>query len=174
MIWGLTWPLLPLGLYLSLQSVIATWPAVYQLFPSPLAPGITPDELAAAYTPSGWTAAGLSASPAWLASAMSTWIGLPDAASTYTWVDFAGLGFTTAIACSSTRPPMSPSDLVYGTEGDGVVPYAWSSQPDRPLVTCPTSHTALPYDGRVMSAVSDYLAGVTPTSYTISGDLLSR
>lgn len=157
----------------TLQAVITTWPAAYELLPSPVASGVEPWEIGAVYSPESWSASGISISTHWLAAARAHWTQLPYSPPEVEWVDVFGWGLATPRNLVHPIRLASSGGWSWDNEGDGTVPAAWAVQGGRRTIRTPTSHGAMPYDGRVINAIHDYLVNGLNRDIVIEGQVLS-
>lgn len=147
----------PLNLTGGIEQVIDTWPAPYELMPRPGAPGSDPDTILAVYRGSNWLAFRDIVKPRWLDAAYTRWLTAPDVPADVQWLDVVGVGQTTADQLRISDRPDQPGSYAYAPTGDGTVPWRWATQPGRPQVQLPVTHGELPLDGRVHSALSQWL-----------------
>lgn len=158
---------------LQLRHVLTSWPAAYQLLPRQDATGISPEETAAIYNPSVWSQANRPVSAHWLEAARTGWPTLPVVPSGVDWVDFVGTGFSTPDRLYIPANVASSQGWAWSPNGDSTVPTRWATQPGRMKVTCPTSHGALAYDGRVAAVIDTVLRGSLSGDVVIEGPLLA-
>lgn len=158
---------------LRLRAVLISWPSTYELLPSPLATGVSPDEIGEIYDPTTWELSDRAVSANWLSRANSVWRGLTYVPTGVDWVDFVGTGFTTPDRLYIPAKLASGQGWAWSPLGDGVVPARWATQPGRRKVTCPTSHGAMVYDGRVVAVIDQVLRGGLSEDVVISGPLLA-
>lgn len=161
--------LLSLPVLLEVRAVVTSWPAPYELLPSPSAPGVRPDEIASVYNPAVWAAQGRPVNPVWLGSALSRWGTAAPVPADVEWCDFVGLGSATPAVLRQPANLTTSQGWDWSTEGDGVVPAAWARWPGRRLVTSPTRHGTMPYDIRVLDVLDQYLANGLDGDVVISG-----
>lgn len=144
------------------RDVIVSWPAGYELFPSPDAPGLPSGQVQALYSPASWTSIRRSVSPAWLAAAVLAWRTLPQPDPAVDWLDVVGTGHSTPVQLVRDLPPLVSGDLVWSASGDGAVPTVWATQPGRPSVTLPLSHVALVQNRGVVAILDRFLSTGAP------------
>jgi hypothetical protein len=144
-----------------LQNAILSWPAVYELFPSPSASGVSPVQLRTIYSPAGWLAINRNVSQRWLDAAELAWPALFVPPASVPWLNVAGDGLSTPDQLTSPTPPISSINYTATFAGDGVVPTRWATLPGRPTVTVQAAHSALPYDGRVLRSVDGWFRSGT-------------
>lgn len=160
---------LPAGTYRDLQRVISTWPATYELMPSPLASGVDPATVQRVYNGAEWTAISRIASQPWLDAASAWWSTLPMAPGAVEWIDVVGRGIPTPDQLVAGGAPTDRRSYSYDSEGDGVVPIRWANQPGRARITTPTSHRSLVSDGRLLSVMVVALAAGLTRDVVIQG-----
>lgn len=153
----------------TLRRTCATWPAAYQLMPSPLNPTISPEILAAIYDATAWSAKGIPVSAEWLAAADNYWRTLPYGPSTVPWLDVFSTGYVTADTLLSPAPPSTPQDCTYNGNGDGFVQEISARTADNLYVHSQTPHNALVYDARIWPYLDAFLNGRLFESVTIEG-----
>lgn len=155
-----------------LDKVIWSWPATYELLPQPGAPQSDPYQIEQVYNPSTWFAIKRNVDPVWLVSAKSAWGAIPDVPTAVTWVDAVGYGVLTPTALANVEALDTPQAMTYSEQGDGTVPMIWATQPGRRRINTPTSHNAMCFDGRLISAIDDYLRNGLDHDITIEGGIL--
>lgn len=160
-------------LKLRLRHVLTSWPAAYELLPSPAAAGVSPEELTAVYDPAVWDLADLPVSATWLSAARVGWGGIPLVPSGVDWIDVVGTGFRTPSRLFLPARLGTSQGWLWDFEGDSTVPARWAAQPGRPRITTPSSHGALAYDGRVVDVLSDALRDGLGSDVVINGPLLA-
>jgi len=141
----------------TLDPTIRSWPSSYALMPSPLAPGLTPAESAAVWTASLWEEIGIPVADQWVGGSYSAWLALPAPPAGVPWLDVIGTGYNTPVSLVGSLPPASIASLTQSTDGDGVVPAAWQSQPGSTPQVVVCQHSAYPYTEAVIDAVDSWL-----------------
>lgn len=145
-----------------LSSVACTWPGLYQLLPSPLAPGITLPEAIALYDEQTWQDQHVPVSSTWMAGAFNGWQAFPGLPSGVPWLSVAGTGFDTpsgpGLGGISAEPATCPST----TLGDGVVTSRYSYYGPEPVLYLFLAHDALAQSSRAVAAADTWLRGGTP------------
>lgn len=148
------------GLYPGgLQAVVNSWPAVYELFPRPGAPGVDPATIDAVYNPANWSAAGVQLNDAWLAAAGLRWPEQQFAPDDVLWLDVFGDGLPTPTALADVAELGHARGFTWTTAGDGTVPAAWAVQPGRPRLATGLAHDQLIYGGALAERINAYLLG---------------
>lgn len=153
----------PLGLdFTLLQNVACSWPSMYQLLPSPLAPGMTLETALALYDEETWQQKGVPVDAGWMANAFNGWQSLPALPSGVPWLSVGGDGVETANGPDPSGICPTPSLCPHTNAGDGTVPLAYARYGTEPFTTLPLSHDLLAQDGRAVEVVDTWLRGGTP------------
>lgn len=161
------------NLKLSIAQVILTWPAAYQLLPSPSAPGLPADQANAIYNPAIWQSLGVSVSTVWLQHARNTWLTLPMVPLGIDWIDFRGVGQTTPHELLTPYRFGTFLGWLWAATGDTTVRSDWAAQPGRFVVSAPVDHGAIVQDRRVLDVVDQVLQNGTGTNIDIPGAVLA-
>jgi pimeloyl-ACP methyl ester carboxylesterase len=139
------------------MRVVCSWPAPYELLPSPAAPGISQGEVGSAYAPHVYEWAGSEARPLWINHARTRWQTAPGVPSSVEWVNVVGVQCPTPTRLVRLDRLDLASSWEVTNAGDGVVPAAWAAMPNSPVVYSPTGHSAMTTDPRVLDAIRRHL-----------------
>jgi hypothetical protein len=151
------------------QQIVATWPSIYYLFPSPLSFWMDPAVISTLYAPLPWPPVNFYTSPEWLSAAFQNWSALPLPPAGLPWLDVVGSGFPTAISCNTPVVPRSAGDIEFTNGGDGVVVLQSSTLPGNQRVTSYTAHQALVHDYRLFPYYEQWLQGELAGDVTVPG-----
>lgn len=148
----------PLRGQCDIVTVFASWPATYQLFPAPNAPGLDPEVVGAAYILSNWAGASVQPNPTWLAGAQQYWPLLGGVPADVSWLSIAGTGGLTRWQPLGSILSRSAWQYIY--QGDNTVPALWARYGNEPFLTTPSAHSQLPQDSRLYTWIDQWFSGL--------------
>lgn len=156
----------------ALNQIIGTWPAGYELLPSPSSTWLPIDQALACYDASRWDRGGFPISSAWLAAGETAWSALAPSPPAIDWIDVVGYGVETATSFGSVSAVPFTNRVTISTDGDGIVTEGSARQLGRRVLRTPTAHGQMPFDGRLLAAVDNVLRSGLISDVTLEGQVL--
>lgn len=155
------------------RAVIRSWPSQYELLPAPSAPWLIDTDPLALYSPGTYAGTGFDPVPAFLAAALAGWSTLPPVPSSVDWIDVAGNGTATAIACADLSKIGQRGSMGITNSGDGTVSIASAAQSPRRRIITPTQHDMLVMDGRLWPHIHGALLNGLGADLVLAGNVLN-